>query len=83
MKNVIYTISVWRKCVKNIKVIAREKIINPETKQQYDDAGLKALDGYHEDVISVDEPYDGTAYLQEYVENHPELKGWSFEFAEL
>ncbi len=68
--------------MKNIKVIAREKIINPETKQQYDDAGLKALDGYYEEVVSVDESYDEIAFLQEYAENHPELKERILELIE-
>lgn len=69
--------------MKNIKVVARDEIINPETMQVYDDDGLRILDGYHEEIVPVDEPYNIDAFMQKYEDDHPELKGWSFELTEL
>ena len=44
--------------MKLIKVIARERIIDPSTKKIHTDEGLRALDGYYEETIEVDESYD-------------------------
>lgn len=51
--------------------------------QVYDDDGLRALNGYHEEIVPVDEPYDMDAFVQKYEEDHPELKGWIFQLFEL
>lgn len=37
--------------MKKIKVIGREKIINPRTDCRHDDDGLRALNGIHESEI--------------------------------
>ena len=68
--------------MKKIKVIARDKTINPDMMQVYDDDGLRALNGYHEEIVPVDEPYDMDAFVQKYEEDHPELKGWIFQLFE-
>ncbi|NCB43532.1 MAG: hypothetical protein EOM59_13080 [Clostridia bacterium] len=69
--------------MKKIRVIARERIINPETWKVHNDVGLMALDGYYENVFQVDETYNKTMFILELEEKHPELKGRSFEIVEL
>ena len=69
--------------MKNIKVIAREEIINPETMHLHDDTGLKKLGGYFEEIFQVNEPHDQDTTIQNFVERHPELKGWTLEIIEL
>lgn len=69
--------------MKKIRVIARERIINPETRRVHNDAGLMALNGYYENVFQVDEAYNKTMFILELEEKFPELKGRSFEVIEL
>ena len=38
--------------MKQIKVIARERITDPSTKKIHTDEGLRALDGYYEEIIA-------------------------------
>ena len=37
--------------MKKIRVIARERIVNPETLRVHNDAGRMALNGYYENVF--------------------------------
>lgn len=69
--------------MKKIRVIARERIINPETRRVHNDAGLMALNGYYENVFQVDETYNETKFILELEEKYPELKGRSFQITEL
>jgi hypothetical protein len=69
--------------MKKIRVIARERIINPETRRIHNDAGLMALNGYYENVFQVDETYNETMFILELEEKYPELKGRSFQITEL
>jgi len=69
--------------MKKIKVIARERIINPETWRVHNDSGLMALNGYYENVFQVDETFNQTMFILELEEKFPELKGRSFEIIEL
>ena len=71
------------KNMKKIRVIARERIINPETWRVHNDVGLMALNGYYENVFQVDDKYNETMFILELEENYPELKGQSFEIIEL
>lgn len=69
--------------MKKIKVIARERIINPAAQKIFSDAGLMALNGYYENVFEVDENYNKTTFILELEEKHPELKGRYFKIIEL
>ena len=69
--------------MKKIRVIARERIINPETWKVHTDAGLMALNGYYENVFEVDDAYNKIMFILELEEKHSELKGRSFEITEL
>lgn len=44
--------------MKNIRVIAREEIIDPKTGKAHDDTGLIALDGYYQQDFQVHDVYD-------------------------
>lgn len=69
--------------MKTIKIIAREKIINPHTGNVHSDEGLRALDGYFEEIQKVEDKYNSTSLILQYEELHPELKGWDFQIIEL
>ena len=69
--------------MKTIKIIAREKIINPRTGNVHSDEGLRALDGYFEDIKEVEDKYNGTSLILQYEELYPEIKGWDFQIIEL
>ena len=69
--------------MKKICIIARQRIINPHTMKVHDDNGLRALNGYYEDVITVEAPFDETSFVLQFEEAHPELKGWNFQLVEI
>ena len=69
--------------MKKIKIIAREKIINLRTGNVHSDEGLRALDGYFEEIHEVEDKYNSTSLILQYEELHPELKGWDFQIIEL
>lgn len=69
--------------MKNIKVIARERIIDPTAGRYHDDTGLMALNGYYENVIDVEDDYNKTSLVLHLEETYPELKGRSFEIIEI
>ncbi len=57
--------------MKEIRVVAREMIINPETQKVHNDVGLMALNGYYEKVFQVDETYNKTMFILELEEQFP------------
>lgn len=69
--------------MKKIGIIARQRIIDSTTKKIHNDDGLRALNGYFEDVVLVEEPFDETTFVLKYEEDHPELKGWSFQIIDI
>ena len=69
--------------MKKIRIIARQRIINPHTMKVHDDNGLRALNGYYEDVITVEVPFDETSFVLQFEEAHPEIKGWNFQLVEI
>ncbi|MBO5938444.1 MAG: hypothetical protein J6Q82_02970 [Clostridia bacterium] len=69
--------------MKRISIIARQRIINPHTMKVHNDNGLKALNGYFEDIVVVDEPFNETTFILQYEEKHQELKGWDFQIKEI
>lgn len=69
--------------MKRVKVIARERIINPTTGRYHDDIGLMALNGYYENVVDVEDDYNKMSLVLHLEETHPELKGRSFEIIEI
>ena len=69
--------------MKKIKIIAREMIINPTTGKVHPDEGLRALNGYFEDIKEVAENYDKISLILQYEEQYPEIKGWNFQITEV
>ena len=69
--------------MKKYRIIARQRIIDPKTKRVHDDFGLMALNGYYEDVVTVEEPFDETSFILQFEEEHPELRGWDFQLSEI
>ena len=69
--------------MKKIGIIARQRIIDPRTMKVHSDAGLRALNGYYEDFVIIEVPFDKTSFILQYEEDHPELKGWNFQIIEL
>lgn len=64
--------------MKKIKVIARANILS-KTGEIHSDEGLRALDGYFEDTLSVEDNYDIPALVEQYEEKYPKIQGWDFE----
>lgn len=69
--------------MKTIKVIGRETIINPATGNCHDDAGLRALDGYYEEVFSVEDNYDKTGFILELEKEILKLKNYNLQIEEI
>lgn len=69
--------------MKKIRVIARERIINPRTGKVHTDAGLMALNGYYENLFEVDDAYNTTMFILGLEERNPELMGRAFEITEV
>lgn len=65
--------------MKHIKLVARQKIINPSTGEIYDDNGLRALNGYYEKVIEIDDSSDVRTVVSDYLDKHPELNGFDIK----
>lgn len=68
--------------MKLIRVIAREKIISP-TGNLCNDKAFKALDGYYEQVFSVEDNYNKDLFLSKLTEEMPELNNPIFEIIEI
>lgn len=69
--------------MKRIRVIARERIINPSTMRIHTDAGLMALNGYWENVYEVEDDYSQTSFIDDLEGKNPELCGRDFQIIEL
>lgn len=69
--------------MKRMAVIARQRIIDPKTMKIHTDEGLRALNGYYEDVVTVEEPFDETSFILQFEEEHPELRGWNFQLSKI
>ena len=69
--------------MKKIKMVARAMIINPETNRIYTDEGLRALDGYFEDIVEVEDDYDASELVSSYEELYPELAGRDFQIIDV
>ncbi len=68
--------------MKLIRVIAREKNISP-TGNLCNDKALKALNGYYEQVFSVEDNYNKDLFLSKLIEEMPELNNPIFEIIEI
>lgn len=69
--------------MKRIRVIARERIINPSTMRIHTDAGLMALNGYWENIYEVEDDYSQTSFIDDLEGKNPELCGRDFQIIEL
>ena len=62
--------------MKRIKLIARQRHIEPKTGKRYSDAKLMTVNACYEDV------FNKTMFLLQFEADHPEMKGWLFEITE-
>lgn len=69
--------------MKKLRVIARQRHIDPKTGKKYSDAKLVTVNAYYEDVIEVEDSYDKNMLPLQLGEQHPELSGWTFQIIEL
>ena len=69
--------------MRKIKIIAREKIINPSTRTIHSDEGLRALDAYREEVLEINENYNEDSVIEMFEEKYPEVKCWNLEIKEI
>ena len=68
--------------MKKIGIIARQQIIVCYKGSPPSDEALRVLDSYFETVMEVDKNYDKLSLIIQLEEQHPEIKGWDFEFDE-
>lgn len=68
--------------MKRIKLIARQRHIEPKTAKRYRDAKLMTVNAYYEDVFEVPDDFNKTMFLLRFEADHPEMKGWLFEITE-
>lgn len=70
--------------MKKIKLIARERIINPATGKCHSDEGLMALNGYYETApFEVVDDFDPNTIVLKFEEKHPEYHSWNYQIIEL
>ena len=69
--------------MKKIRIIAREKIFNPNTGKRHSDEGLRALNGYFEDIVELNDNYDKISLILKYEEMYPRISGWDFQIEEI
>lgn len=65
--------------MKTLKIVAREAIINPSTNKIHDDDGLKALGGYYEKIIKVEDEYDIATVINDFCVENPNFKDSNIE----
>lgn len=65
--------------MKTVKIIARQQIINTSTGKFHDDIGLKALNGYCEWYVEVEDVHDVDTVIDKFVEDNPEYRSADFE----
>ena len=68
--------------MKRYIIIVRQRIIDPYTRKYHDDKGLKALDGYCEKEIVVEESCDEEMLLRYFLKQNPQFENWDFEIIE-
>lgn len=68
--------------MKRIKLIARQRYIEPNTGKRYSDAKLITVNAYYKDVFEVPDDFYKTMFLLQFEADHPEMKGWLFEITE-
>ena len=70
--------------MKHIKIIARQRIIDPYTGKIHNDQGLMALNGYYEsEIIEVEDSYDKNTVILNFEGLHPEIKADTYEICEI
>lgn len=62
--------------MKRIKLIARQRHIEPKTGKRYSDAKLMTVNAYYEDVFEVPDDFNKTMFSLQFEVDHPEMKGW-------
>lgn len=68
--------------MKRIKLIARQRHIEPKTGKRYSDAKLMTVNAYYEDVFEMPDDFNKTMFSLQFEVDHPEMKGWLFEITE-
>lgn len=61
-----------------IKIIGRKEIFDLYGNKHNDD-GLRALNGYYEELIETKEPFDEKQIILQFEERHPEFKNEEIE----
>lgn len=69
--------------MKKYRIIARQRIVDPKKRRIHDDFGLMALNGYYEDIIESDEPFDESVGFLRFEQEHPECRGWDIQVIEI
>ena len=62
-----------------IKIVARQKIVNPSTNKIHNDEGLMALDGYAEEYIEVSDEFDANNLIDDFLSKNPNFVGCSIQ----
>ncbi len=65
--------------MKTVKIIARQEIINATTGMLHDDTGLKALNGYCEQYVEVEDVQDITTVIDKFIVDNPNYRSANFE----
>lgn len=69
--------------MKKLEVTGRPLWIDPTTQKRYTVSQLRAMNGYYEDIIGVDDNYDVLMLDLNLREKYPELHICSFKFEEI
>ena len=68
--------------MKRIRLIARQRHLEPKTGKQYSDAKLMTVNAYYEDVFEGPEDFNKTMFLLRFEADLPEMNGWLFGIVE-
>ncbi len=64
--------------LKRIKIVARQMIIGI-----HNDDGLKALDGYYEEILEIINKFDPIRIVENFEKEHPEFASWDIQIEEV
>ena len=69
--------------MKEIKLIGRQNIIDPNTGKTYDDAELRALDGIKNAIIVLNDEDNINDEIGKYLDSNPDWEGYEIEIIPL
>ena len=65
--------------MKKVLIVARERIFKNAGPEVHDDFGLRALNGYYEESLEVDDSLRNPEIVQQFIERNPQCANWSIE----